>query len=288
MKSVFLSVVVICALTVAGIGGTLAGFSDTEMSAENFFEVGNLDLTVSVGSQGEFDDKPYGTGVPAIVKVYDALPCTSMDSLFDIHNNSDSGTYYAYICFKNYDCYEVITTKHDDGRPEPEKVAEYGGWLANQWTPGQGAWGQNCTLDEFLEINVQMFHPGDTYDLIGSGNWVTDFNDLVFMHDLWPSEVEHECKWIYVGEIPACNVWDGKINLHISNWSEEMWSTRYATINVFTNNELPFNDWLTNLFMNDGMHFDVDFALTQEPIPAANCFPGTGTPKIGNPLPSGS
>jgi hypothetical protein len=36
---------------------------------------------------------------------------------------------------------------------------------------------------------------------------------------------------------------------------------------------LPFNDWLTNLFMNDGVEFEMVFALTQDPMPAEAICP---------------
>ncbi len=47
MKNIFLAIVIVSALAIAGIGGTLAGFSDTEQSLNNVFEVGNLDMLVS-------------------------------------------------------------------------------------------------------------------------------------------------------------------------------------------------------------------------------------------------
>jgi len=47
MKNILLSVVVICALVVAGIGGTLAGFVDTEFSSGNYFQMGMQDLLVN-------------------------------------------------------------------------------------------------------------------------------------------------------------------------------------------------------------------------------------------------
>ena len=65
----------------------------------------------------------------------------------------------------------------------------------------------------------------------------------------------------------------GKISLHISSWTEEKWNERYSSELAYFENDLPFNSWLTNLFMNDGVRFDMDFALTQEPIPPAYICP---------------
>ena len=47
MKSIFLSVVVICALVISGLGGTLAGWSDTEEAQDNVIVTGSLDLKVN-------------------------------------------------------------------------------------------------------------------------------------------------------------------------------------------------------------------------------------------------
>jgi predicted ribosomally synthesized peptide with SipW-like signal peptide len=276
--------VVICALTVAGIGGTLAGFSDTEESLNNYFEVGNLDLTVTDGGTTEFQDP----NVPPLVEAGLVKPCISQDFDWDIHNQSDGDMdAYAYICFKNFECYESETAKHPTGRVEPEDVAEIGGRLANRDIPGQGPWGQNCTLAEFVEINATVNMGTGSTNLIGTETW-SDFDNLVFLSDLWPDGIVDECTWLYIGKIPACNTWPGKLHLHISNWSEEMWNARQSTdINVFENNDLPFNDWLTNLFMNDGVKFAIDFALTQDQIPASACL-YQADPQIGNPLPAGT
>ena len=47
MKNIVLSIVVISALVVAGIGGTFAGFVDTEVSRDNYLKIGILDLLIS-------------------------------------------------------------------------------------------------------------------------------------------------------------------------------------------------------------------------------------------------
>lgn len=40
MKNILLSAVVVSSLIVTGVGGTFAGFSDTELSQENYIETG--------------------------------------------------------------------------------------------------------------------------------------------------------------------------------------------------------------------------------------------------------
>ncbi|MBA7479355.1 hypothetical protein ES707_14789 [subsurface metagenome] len=275
MKAVFLSIVVVCALVVAGIGGTLAGFSDTERSLGNYFEVGNMDLKVSV-NEIEYDDP-----VPAIVGADEQWPCQSQDFGFDLHNLSDNDgaleVGYAYMRLKDFDCYEVFTAKFPDFRPEPENVAERGGWLANTWIAGMGPWGQNCTLADFIEFKIDY----EGAIIIGN-NTPWGGAGTVYLSDMipagWqPGDNPDTIKWIYLGEIPGCETKYGNISLHLSNWSEEMWDTRASEAmtmpimpgsgNLFAN-DLPFNDWLTNLFMNDGVEFTIEFALTADPIPA--------------------
>jgi len=267
MKAVFLSIVVVCALVVAGIGGTLAGFSDTEQSLDNIFEVGNLDLKVSKNDV-EYNDPD----VPPIVEAYLAWPCTSQDFSFDLHNLSDNPQQaYAYLTIKNITCYEVLSDKHPDGRPEPEDVAELGGILANVDTPAMGPWGQDCTLLDFIEVVIYFDTNGDGNLELVVGNPVWGGAGTVYLGDLWPDAVwDVPDFWFDLGRIPGCETRDGKIELHISNWSEEDWNARFPDNQVgdLFPDDKPFNDWLTNLFMSDGANFEILFALTQNPMPA--------------------
>ena len=277
MKAVFLSIVVVCALVVAGIGGTLAGFSDTEQSLNNRFEVGNLDLKVSV-SDVEYNDP----NVPPIVEAYLAWPCVSQDFSFDLHNLSDNPqSAYAYLTIKNITHYEVLSTKHPDGRPEPEVVAEEGGTLANQTIPAMGPWGQNSTLSDFIEVVIYFDTDGDDVMELVIGNPVWGGAGTVYLSDLWDGVWDVPTFWFDLGRIPGCETRYGKIEMHISNWSEEMWDARASQAmtmpmmpgsgNLFPN-DTPFNDWLTNLFMSDGANFELLFALTQDPMPADQVY----------------
>lgn len=271
MRNVFLSVVVICALLVAAIGGTVAGFSDTERSLENYVEIGNMDLKVSVNGD-EYDDP-----VPAIVDAGLLWPCESADFGFDLHNLSDNTdeVAYAYMRIKDFDCYQVYTPKFEKpDKPEPERVAERGGWLANTRIEGMGPWGQNCTLADFVEICI-------TYEktVMAGNNTPWGGVGTVYLSDMIPADWEEgddpdTIKWIYLGEISGCQTKYGNIGVHFSNWSEEMWNARASMVSenmppcpYYFANDLPFNDWLTNLFQNDGVEFTIEFALTADVIP---------------------
>ena len=274
MRNVFLSVVVICALLVAGIGGTLASFSDTEASMENVLEIGNLDLKVN----GHDDD---GIFLDGLIQGFEMWPCDSEDFTVSIHNLSDnSEDAFAYIGFKNFNCYEVYTTKFPESdRPEPEDVAENGGMLANQVITGMGPFGQNCTLPKFIEVWVG-YETGEAtgvfVDVIGTQSWGAA--GTVYLSELWDG-VTDEILWVYLGGLDGCNTRVVKVSMHISNWSEEEWNARASMVSedlppataVFPQNGTgdafyPFNDWLTNLFMNDGVEFETIFGLTSELI----------------------
>jgi predicted ribosomally synthesized peptide with SipW-like signal peptide len=277
MRNVFLSVVVVTALVIAGVGGTLAGFSDTERSLDNYFEVGNMDLKVSVDDSGnEYNDGAYidedgNEGIPPIVDCSLMWPCDSKDRVFDLHNLSDNSlpeeAGYAYMRIKDVECYEVYTTKFPDFRPEPEDVAELGGILANVETPPMGPWGQNCSLADFVEIYINY---DDGAMVIGSNNWLKPWDELVYLSDI----AGDPGLWVYLGRIPGCTTKYGNISTHIGNWSEEEWNERFPDAQVpdLFEDDKPFNDWLTNLFMNDGVTFTIEFALTQDPIPADQVY----------------
>lgn len=76
MKNVFLSVVVVATLVAAGVGGTFAGFVDTEISQGNFVQAGISDLLVN----GKND--PIG----AQITFTHAAPCKSIDFWIDLYN----------------------------------------------------------------------------------------------------------------------------------------------------------------------------------------------------------
>ena len=250
MKNVLLSVVVISTLVVAGVGGTLADFSDIEKSEMNSFEVGALDLKISVDGV-EYDDPD----VPMIIDVSGAFPCCSKDALFDVHNTGDGqGTGWLYMHIKDILCYEVPTDKHPDGRTEPEDVAENGGWIGNVWVDGIGPLGADCTLADYIEVYVE-------YDLDGDG-----VLDPVIGNPIWgdPGTVylsDIECTWYDLGELPNCNTRDGKISLHISDIPEEDFMYDYFPATS------PCNDWPTNALQLDGSSFTIEFGLFQNPLP---------------------
>ena len=195
MKNIFLSVVVVATLVAAGVGGTLADFSDIEMSEDNFFSTGSLDLAVSDYTGMEYN----GTNVPAIYEQSDAWPCCDKSRFFDLENHGQGAQIEpnVYVHFKNFDCYwvqpkDMSVIWVDDtgavvaapanapgpGQPqgtlpdypkpltEPEYVAECGGLAGEDVdgnpviVPGVGlCYGETCELPRHIKVLAWIAGP---------------------------------------------------------------------------------------------------------------------------------
>ncbi|GAH64213.1 unnamed protein product, partial [marine sediment metagenome] len=92
MKNIFLSVVVVATLVAAGVGGTLAGFVDTEESTGNFIQAGMLDLLVN----GKNDPN-----VGAKLQYNCSVPCISTDFYIDLFSWSECQGAEVYMKLKN-------------------------------------------------------------------------------------------------------------------------------------------------------------------------------------------
>ena len=266
MKNIFLSVVVICALAIAGIGGTLAGWSDTEESMDNYISIGSLDLKVN-GT----DDLPWGLGIPALVTFEDIAPSEVYKVNIVVENHGEAiddlgnpMTAPLYIFFKNAWCENVdpaCGTGYEDpaGRmkPEPELVAEYGGVLAqvnilgDNWSEASdgfnidyptrdavGVVGDNCSVASHVTVTI-LYGP--------VGGPVVVIRNQVFLEEVVDTQV-------YLGELPQCGA-DYLVTLefHLPNridegWPEDHWPEKFA-------------DWPTNGVMLDRINFNIMFEL---------------------------
>jgi hypothetical protein len=158
MKNIVLSVVVVTTLVVAGVGGTFAGFVDTEISQDNFYQAGVSDLLVN----GKND--PIG---PKLQYVHGA-PCKSVDFYVDLYNWGECQGGDLFMHYKHVESIEFGTKNHmgvdyvydgvsslggdiPDGyrvavppdpegpgvwSSEPEKISEVGdGWVGQVYIP---------------------------------------------------------------------------------------------------------------------------------------------------------
>jgi predicted ribosomally synthesized peptide with SipW-like signal peptide len=260
MKSIILSVVIISALITAGIGGTLADFSDIEVSEDNSFATGALDLVISNDLGVEYPDP---TGLK-FYEVVDAWPCCDKSVFLDLHNYGQGfqKSPYCYIHLKNLDCGWVMPKKPfawldaagrkvtapsvlpEEGdfgtgypRPvtEPEYVAEIGGIAGEDDTgapvtvPGIGEYGEDCNLQRHVGIiGIYVAGPYDhdkypTSKDVPAADW--EVLDLSAYDDDPADDViklnEIECEEILLGQIPNCKKIWLHISLHFQDFDEE-------------------------------------------------------------------
>ena len=188
MKSIILSAVVVTTLVTAGIGGTFAGFVDTEVSQGNFVQAGISDLLVN----GKND--PIG----AKLQYTHAAPEKSVDFWIDIYNWGVCQGGDVYMHIKDVESEEDGTKLHDQieyvydavttgaaGIPdgyreatgdepkgagvwssEPEKISEVGeGWIAQYWISDNDTnlQGEDYAsgVSEHLDIVIEVCDDGD-------------------------------------------------------------------------------------------------------------------------------
>ncbi len=291
MKNIFLSVVVVGTLVAAGIGGTLADFSDIEVSEDNFFKTGSLDLTVSDFAMNEYN----GDEVPAFIQYEGAWPCSDKSYFIDLENWGQGVQFipWAYIHFKNVESVwvypkllymwvneageEVDAPTPPDGQAEwfegnqgtgfpkpvtePEHVAEYGG-IAGELADGTlvvvagiGSFGEDSRLAEYIDVQIEVAGPWPHENKPEPGlglPWVEVFNGTL---------AELECDPIELMQIPNCNgIWVHVV-FHLQEPAEEDFGFNYFDESIPS--EARWNDWVTNAMQKDGVHFDMAFELLQ-------------------------
>jgi predicted ribosomally synthesized peptide with SipW-like signal peptide len=259
MKSIFLSVVVISALLVGGIGGTLATWSDSETSEDNYIETGSVDLKVN-----DCDDEPWGTGVLAKIDVNCVIPCKIYGPFpVDVWNAGQcTEPSELYIHLKDY-CCDNAPPKPGSGypdplqpavmKPEPELVAEYGGKVNCTEVPGVGIMGDNSTLAEHIYVWIikEDPNPPDTCDPAAI-LWEGKMDGLI-------------CNEVYLCDLEPCNEQRLYFWIHLQQPSEEDFG-----LNFIPNDGEPgydpmthakFNDWPSWALMKDATSFDTEFDL---------------------------
>ena len=203
MKNIVLSMVVIGALVAAALGGTLAGFSDTEEITDNRIQVGSIDLKVASSLAGPWKDDP---GLKTLLDD-EVQPCNSTDFTFYVKNVGQPAGHKCdvYMKVKNLECFNVKVTHTGEARPEPEIVAEDGGWLAQKYIPGIGQQGDNCNLADFIECTIYYNWDGTTGKVVYTGTFQGAAD-----------------KFVLLGPLDKCADPEGvNIRLHFKNISED-------------------------------------------------------------------
>lgn len=96
MKKTLLALIVVLAVASMFIGGTFAGFCDTEMVSDSAFATGYLDLLVArAGDLEYYNDEPWGTGLfleEITTGVFEIVPC------FQAEEEPGDGFDASYLC----------------------------------------------------------------------------------------------------------------------------------------------------------------------------------------------
>jgi predicted ribosomally synthesized peptide with SipW-like signal peptide len=300
MKSVVLSIVVVATLVAAGIGGTLADFSDYEVSEDNYFQAGSMDLVISDADGNEYNGYD---NIPTLVNVGAGWPDCSKDRKWDIHNagENEQEPPWLYIHFKNYECSWVDTKESattpfaymrivpdsdppalelcqeaDEGAigiNEPQHVAIFGG-VAGEDACGatvevEGLGDQAITLLGDL-VTVAYFRYSDEYPSsnptpyasVPADEWHTI--DLARFNTNGIAGVQIEeliCKQIYLFQLTGCNMRWMNMGLEFANVDES---------NFLDSNDQPmdyfdaaskWNNWPTNAVQNSYIEWDMAFEL---------------------------
>jgi predicted ribosomally synthesized peptide with SipW-like signal peptide len=253
MKSIFLVAVVICALAIAGIGGTFATWSDSETSPDNYIETGSVDLLVNGA-----DDAPWGSGVPTKIDIDCVIPCKWHGPFpVDVWNASQDcmPPSELYIHVKDVCCANT-PPKAGSGyadpntgvmKPEPELVAEYGGKVNCVEVPGVGVMGDDCTLADHIGVVIVKDDPF--------------FGPVLFDGKLG----ELVCNEVYLCDLEPCNEQTLYFWIHLQQPAEEDFG-----MNFIPNDGEPgydpmeyakFNDWPSWALMKDAISFDMEFDL---------------------------
>jgi predicted ribosomally synthesized peptide with SipW-like signal peptide len=279
MKSIFLSVVIICALAIAGVGGTFATWSDSETSMDNSIVTGSVDLKVNGA-----DDAPWGAGVPSKVDITCMIPAKWYGPYEVELWNAGQCTQasHAYINFKDLCCGNALpkVNPYPDGgsaywpantttgyvcpvtgdlKPEPELVAEQGGKVDCLTVPGVGVQGDTCTMKSHVKCMVTADKEGEK--VIIEPTKLINLEGLeTYLFDLKPCNARTIYLWFYLvqesEEDYGYNFFKSPEELGLKEgdpgYAEALlrWS--------------KFNDWPSWSLMKDMVTFSIEFDLWLE------------------------
>jgi len=129
MKNILLCVAVIGVLIAGSVGGTLAGFVDTEESRGNFIQAGISDLLINNGND---------PNVPAKIQFDHASPGKSIDFWADAYNWGKCQGGNLSLHFKDVVSVEAGRKSHLGVDYVYDGVASVGGGIANGYRAGVG------------------------------------------------------------------------------------------------------------------------------------------------------
>jgi predicted ribosomally synthesized peptide with SipW-like signal peptide len=300
-KNLILAAVVVVALVAAGTGGVFATWSDSETSIGNNITTGSVDLKVN-----GFDDEPYGEGVPAKVKIECMIP-DKFYGPYEVelwHAGQCQFPAHAYIHVKNLTCSnaEPKINKYPDGgsecwfnehgplattgypdpstgelysgdlKPEPELVAEYGGWVDCHWVPGVGVDGDDCSMGAGLTMRVTNSTDLDDILVNPNGRKLIDVFEKwecneIYLFDLMPCQPRTIYLWFYLEQESEDDFFaNGGFFLHPLEMDPPLTPGTPEYEQALLHWE-KFDDWPSWRYMKDQVTFDIEFDLWLEDTP---------------------
>lgn len=286
--------VVVSVLIAAGVGSTFADFSDYEVSEDNYFAVGGMDLTVSNALGVEFN----GVNIPTIWEVADGWPECSKDRSFDLHNQGSNEQevptvsmhwknleksfltpkvvykYYRFMPLDGPYTYAQGCAVDAEGAiavTEPDYVAVMGGVAgedadgATVTVDGIGA-DAYCLLPQSIVVNAKIAGPYGVSPLnpkpakaseVPAGDWVTF---------VWPAGVDDNadgvitldeliCKQIEIIDLAGCNSIWFNISLVMTDLDEADFGLNHFPA------DSKWQYWPTNALMYDKIMWDIGFEM---------------------------
>jgi predicted ribosomally synthesized peptide with SipW-like signal peptide len=306
-RNLILVVVVVAALSLAGMGGVFATWSDSEVSFNNTIKTGSLDLKVNGA-----DDLPWGEGVPAKVYIDHMIPCKYYGP-FEVelwHAGQCDFPAHAYIELKAFNCsniepkvnpypdggsyywYENYGPDATSGYPapandpvpgqlkcEPELVAEYGGKVNCFEVPGIGPEGDECSMGTHVEMIITLTTVPPPYpdaEIIARDKLIKWLDVEHYLFDLMPCEPKTIFLWFLLQQ-------DSEemygYDFVLDPWDPEFMELEPEDQEAALLHWKKFNDWPSWALMKDKAEIDVEFDLWLEDTPGASVHPdGTITP----------
>ena len=262
MKSIFLSVVVISALLIAGIGGTLASYVDTELQVDDTLQTGSIDLQVKY--DGDFEDDPFLDSF----HLKGLKPDEGVDVTKYVRNMGTLDGKF-YIHFMNITSEEADDKLFGDPprlqHPEPEFVAEMGGQVGTYWVAGLG---QLSDYSANVEVDIRITDPAGDITIVDLKQYDSNGDGTVTLDEL-------VCNQIDCGILMACGVtyevqyvftfFNLTNGIFVYELNEARDGPTGAMIRI---DDWKFRDWPTNAYMGDILHFDVLYELWDGAPPA--------------------
>jgi len=298
MKNILLSVAVVATLVASGVGGTFAGFVDTEVSQDNFIQAGISDLLVN----GENDPN-----VPAKIWFDHVTPCKSIDFWADLYNWGKCQGGDVYLHFKHVESVEAGYKEHDGdsyvyngdyiigtdptgagiASSEPELGAEEGNFVIGDLLivadpvvePGLMGVDYASGIADHLDILVTVPLIGAAGNELGNPDtngdgavdaaeraaWETAGNRWVIINSLSGKLSDIECQKNYLGFLRTQHMTFIHFDVHLQQITDPLYPRDYDLDGDIDDDDAQKRWWPTNALQGDYATWDMLFEMITDP-----------------------